>query len=583
MTILDFWPTPEAVTRCIPSEAEVISDAAFLAVHQPIRLFRRSLTSSDAPVEPADERAVLDALLTPHLPEGYVVVPVEGPSGVGKSHLIRWLGLHVSGNRHVIRIPKSTSLRDILKSILKGLEGPAYDEIREQLKTAREQLDKYGAEEDLLAKFRAALLRRRDQAKQECDEAIKTTGRADPAVRAVAELHADGLYSLLEGPTKDVLLQDTDKRKSVFRALVKRVTTGLIEAENGQFAADDFAFPTIQPARLQNIPQRYLGLIRGNTSDARKLRSAAADLMNHVKDWAVGQLLGVGENQLAQLFGQVREELFKEGKELVLLIEDFTTLAGVQYALLDVIKVEGVRTGEAEKCLLRTALAVTEGYLSPFDTVKSRLGYGFVLQEQPAAEDELIATATNMVGAYLNAARLGPDRLRDWFEGTDRNPDAKPPSFELSATHLPDADREALEAFSKSSAGHSLFPFNRAAVRQLARQHLTEGGQFRLNPRKLIKDVLHVTLLHERDRFTRGEFLQGGVPPLRLEPARDRRHRVAGDRPQDRPPAVRRPARVLGRPAPAPGCRESADRRVPGVRARAADRRPAGARAREAA
>lgn len=507
MTLHDYWPTSEFVTKCMPSEAEVISNAAFLAVHQPMRLFRRSLTESNAPQVSVTERMVLDALLTNHLPEGYVIVPIVGPSGVGKSHLIRWLGLHVTAEtRHVIPIPKSTSLRRILESILNGLAGPVYDEIREQLRTAREQLDDITAEEDLLAKFRAALRKRRDEARAACDEALRRHGKVPPEIRAVAETHADGLYGLLEGPTKDVLLSGTDAHPSVFRTLVRRVTTGIIEAEHGEFTAAHFEFPTIQSHKLHDQKLRsYVQKLKTNTQNER---AAAAKLMNDERDRAVGQLLGLGEHQLADLFGRVRVELAKQKKELILLIEDFTTLAGVQRGLLDVIKMQAVTDTEV-RCPLRTAIAVTEGFLSDYDTIKTRASYEFVLREQPAERSELDESIIDMVGAYLNAARLGPERLENWFAGNGGNPDATPPSFER-VDGLSDKDQAALDAFGKSRQGYSLFPFNRAAIRQLAEQHLATGGQLKFNPRKLIKDVLQTTLWNERDTFERSEFPSEG-------------------------------------------------------------------------
>lgn len=504
MKLLDFWPSAASIAKCVPSEAEVISDEAFLAVHQPIRLSRRSLTNAEAPEEATDERKVLDALLTKHLPEGYIIVPVVGPSGVGKSHLIRWLGLQVPrGQMHVIPIPKSTSLRKILETILNGLEGPGYDEIRQQLATARESLDEIAARNLLLAHFRTALERRVRDASEECMAIVKRGERPPTELASIAQTHGPGLLVLLEGTTKDALLQD-EPRKSVFRTLITRVITGIISADNGEFTADDFKFDAVSAARLPDAKLRnYVTKLKAN---AQNDRAIAASLMNEVRDWAVGQLLGLGENQLADVFRRVREELHKDEKELVLLIEDFTTLAGVQQGLLDVIKMEGVRAGEAERCPLRTALAVTEGYLSPYDTLKTRVGYEFVLREQPAAEHELLATIINMVGAYLNAARLGPARLRDWFEGADRDPKTAPPTFESAAKDLSATDRKELDAFGKSGLGHSLFPFNAAAIKRLALQHLAAGGPLRLNPRALIKDVLHTTLLYHRDTFDRGQF-----------------------------------------------------------------------------
>ena len=286
MNLLDFWPTAAAINKCVPSEAEVISDEAFLAVHQPVRLVRRSLTNTNAPLEPADERRVLDALLTPNLPEGYVIVPIVGPSGVGKSHLIRWLGLHLPRHLHVIPIPKSTSLRRILESILKGLEGPGYDDIRKQLTTAREALDEIAARNQLLAHFRTALERRVVAADAECKVAVKRNEKPPAETVAVAQTRGPGLVALLEGPTKDALLEDTAKRKSVFRALIRRVTTGVIDAEHGQFVADDFEFKNVAPNKLPDPKLRsYVEKLKANT---QKDREAAAALLNDVRDGAVG-------------------------------------------------------------------------------------------------------------------------------------------------------------------------------------------------------------------------------------------------------------------------------------------------------
>jgi hypothetical protein len=509
--LLDFWPDDAAVTACIPSEAESLSDAAFLAVHQPMRLARRSLTDPNAPPVPQTERDLLAALLTERLPEGYVIVPVVGPSGVGKSHLIRWLGLHIErGRRHVIRIAKSTSLRQILEDILAGLEGPVYDTLRKELLSAREELDEIAAREELLAKFRIALQRKKEQADAECQAAVKRGAAPDPALRAIAESHADGLNALLDWPpTRDALLADAPDRPSVFRALIRRVTSGLIEAEHGQFEPHHFTFPKVTPGQVSDKKaQRYLGKLKANELGYRE---AAARLMNDVRDGAVAQLLGLGENQLADLFRRVRKQLLADGRELVLLIEDFTTLAGVQQGLLDVIKMEGVRGGEHVLCTLRTALAVTEGFLSPFDTIKTRAGYEWLLREVPTDDAaEVVATLTDMVGAYLNAARLGAASLKEWLAAADRNPDAPPPTFEPRAADLPDADREALDALGRSRRGHSLSPFNRATVRWLAEQHLSSGGHITLNPRNLIKYVLHRTLLDYRDDFARGAFPPAG-------------------------------------------------------------------------
>jgi hypothetical protein len=76
-------------------------------------------------------------------PEGSLVVPITGASGIGKSHLIRILDARLrklpDANRYlVIRIPKSASLRRVVELILEAepLKGPSYERIRAEFNKA---------------------------------------------------------------------------------------------------------------------------------------------------------------------------------------------------------------------------------------------------------------------------------------------------------------------------------------------------------------------------------------------------------------------------------------------------------------
>ena len=154
MKLIDFWPTEQNVLDCIKPEAENFSDAVFLAVHQPMQLERRRFDSSDT--QTGTESDLLEDFLRPDLPTGTLLLPILGNSGIGKSHLVRWLDVQLrqrsdSDRRHVIRIPKSASLKTVLGTILKGLEHSRYDRIREQLQSAREQMDDIQATERIRA------------------------------------------------------------------------------------------------------------------------------------------------------------------------------------------------------------------------------------------------------------------------------------------------------------------------------------------------------------------------------------------------------------------------------------------------
>jgi type II secretory pathway predicted ATPase ExeA len=121
MKLIDFWPPDdqEHIGDCFFTDADSAKEAVFLAVHQPMQLVRENFRSKN--VEPVlqNEDQVLQFLLKKNPANGTLILPIVGDSGVGKSHLIRWLHAHLKlrkdrDSRHIVRIPKSASLRTVL-------------------------------------------------------------------------------------------------------------------------------------------------------------------------------------------------------------------------------------------------------------------------------------------------------------------------------------------------------------------------------------------------------------------------------------------------------------------------------------
>ncbi len=518
MTLLDYWPGADRINACVPSEAESLSDSVFLAVHQPTALFRRVMGTRPM-TEPAKEADLLAWLLSPDVPEGHRVVPVVGWTGTGKSHLIRWLDIHIPRDgRHVIRIPKSSSLRRVLELVLHGLNGPAYAAIREELLRARDNLSRIAAEEGLLANFRTALRERGQAADIQARQSAQAGQEPDRALQATID-HAEGLYVLLDGRTRDALLAEG----GVFRSLIDGVISGHLRPSDAatQFSPDQFRFKDVDPKHVApGKHQKYLGRLKvQNDRD----RVAAADLMNEVRDAAIYPLLGLGPGRLTELFEDVRRELLREGRELVLLIEDFVTMTGIQKSLLDVMIREGVRDGQRVLCTMRTALAVTDGTLTPWDTVRTRTkDTEWVIAELPPDETWTVDGIVNLVGAYLNAARVGAEKLTHARGAVvDATVQGWVPEFDHT-NELNEQGRRQLAAFGTSARGYPLFPFNRVAVEQLARRYLrTADGQIRLNPRHVINHIIRDPLLAHQSAYLDGRFPPGnfcGFSPNELGP-----------------------------------------------------------------
>ena len=105
---------------CIKTDAEGADKAVLLAVHQPMQFERRVIGGHREKVETCGEGELLVWFLADE-PDGRRIVPIVGSSGIGKSHVIRWLDAQIRrqpGNdgRVILRIPKGMSLKGVLVS-----------------------------------------------------------------------------------------------------------------------------------------------------------------------------------------------------------------------------------------------------------------------------------------------------------------------------------------------------------------------------------------------------------------------------------------------------------------------------------
>jgi hypothetical protein len=514
-----FWPERAQVVSCIKSDAEALDVAVFFAVHQPMR-FRQEPVGGDQGTEHhGDEHEMLRWFLRKDLGEGTRILPIVGSSGIGKSHVIRWLDAKLQPGegektRHVIRVPKSSSLKAILGLLLKDLEGPQYDEFRERLGKARDELDPVLAA-GLLAQHLKSHLRR---LLQNANERLANPGLGEGEKNSLRKIKAftrpDMLPALLSDPTleREHWQGETGALGRIARHATQEAKSGQSQ-EGVEFTEHDFDFDSEVVNRgLNQDAKQCISKLKqpGSAQDACKI-------LNDVLDSAKADLMGLGTGSLTGLFEDIRRELYKEtpSQELVLLIEDMFVMSGLQGALWEVMVREAIRDGKQEMCTIRTALAFTPGAVHVPDTVLTRAGLLWHLDDDIAHSDDghdkqeaIHQFNCNLVGAYLNAARLGEEALQTAYQRLGPDHDAWPPTYPTDG--LEEEDLQTLEAFGRASNGYPLFPFNKHAIRHLALSGVQKQGFLVLWPRQLIKNVLH-KVLHSREQYQEGSF-----PPAAL-------------------------------------------------------------------
>lgn len=513
----NYWPEASNVNDCIKNEAETADVAVLLATHQPLTFIARNAGSNIETQK--SEQDLLDAFISDNVPEGFLLFPITGPSGVGKSHVIRWLDAQLRRSAkkellHIIRIPKSASLRKVVELILEPLAGdPEYESSRSDFTKAVSQVDKNAAVVRFRAEIENALNRLSAEMISEAKENKSLLSSIGHAQR-LPKLFSDAALS--EHFDKNVL------SRVIARALYGRdeeTEKQFASSETAsQFFADDFILPdNVNLNQASSLVQNYYHTSLSSRDGSA--REAAAVLLNGIVNNAISNVFQLEQSTsgvtLQDIISNVRKLLFKNGKkELVLLVEDFAALSGIQETLLKVCIQQGVDGGEQARATMRTALAVTDGYLAGRDTYLTRAQRVWVISGSHQNEQKLMDATVDMVGSYLNAARWGKRELQKQFARQASGEGLTDWLISWEDGQVTDDDNEVLKAFGFSRRGHALFPFNRLGIEQLAKLHLNDGGDLIFNPRKIINHVLREPL------FLRSSFAASTFPPANFQELR---------------------------------------------------------------
>lgn len=504
MSLLNYWPDATKVDQCIRTEAETIDEAVLLAVHEPVRINKRSVNG--AGVEDKTEQDLLDALLADSGDGSAVIVSLTGPSGVGKSHMVRWLGAQLArherrGDLVVILVPKTASLRHVVELMLKPLRGGEYDTLRAKLATAIESISLEEAPVRLATELELQLKRKY----AEWHAALRSGDRS----LAEKIFHAQSLQGLLGDP----VFRDGMLHRALSRIVGRAVAGAGESVASPQFEVADLVWPDgANFSGATRDAREYYGRLCDHDG---ALRALAVDVLSTVIDEALRMVFrfeqALGGLTIEDLVGAIRTQLLKEKKELVLLIEDFAALSGIQGPLLSLIIAESDEGGKRVRAPIRTALAVTDGFLPQRDTILTRAKGEWIIASDYGTTDALMERLVSMAGRYLNAARWGQEEIRRQFESRgDQSLAGLYGWVKAFAVEDIDAnDEERLRAFGRSASGHYLFPFNEAALRSLCELELRADGKVKFNPRAFINYVLRATL-DQRDWFAQQQFPQPG-------------------------------------------------------------------------
>lgn len=481
---------PDRVRQIINPEAEAVPDGVFRAVHSDWSLkvappkgtnFQELWSTSFRSVHPCD---FLDQFLQPERP--HVQTAVLGRSGSGKSHFIHWLRLNIpeTPDRMVLVVPKAgTSLRSIIELIVSRLEATEQQPFLDTLSRAGDAtLTREGQKGRLL---------------NELAEAVRDLAPRDPE----DELEVELIEQLPH------ILYDPHMRKTHFL----RERTIIADIVDHVFAAPD----TYKPAEDRRLfVETDLPLGGSDFAASAQLAqnamnvvfldgglNKAVDILNRSLDLAISRTLSFSGDRLIGLMTTLRRHLKTQGRELVLLIEDFARLQGIDRALLQAL----IDQGGDDLCKLRWAIAVTTGFFDTIaDTVYTRMTWFIDMDKSSggAKGGMTRSTLAGFAGRYLNAIRVGLEPIQNWGVSAT---DAPIPN----ACDRCDFRGECHTGFGAYD-GIGLYPFTETSLWAMAERADSRLGQ-EFNPRILQKDVLARVLADHGQAVAEGSF-----PPAEL-------------------------------------------------------------------
>ena len=476
------WNANEAST-IIPVEAESTSDGVFLATHSTIPITQRNQVDNARGGVVVDERALLRAVR--EQPADQPIIPILGKSGTGKSHLVRWLRAHLEPKEstRLIFVPKHRmSLRGILELILEHATGDRADELRAKVATA---VDAAADERTAQLKLRNALAvnietrgSRSDVSAEELDlRAYLASARGLPA------LFGDDVFR------SRLLAED-----GAIARLVREKLTGKGSDDKDDaygFSAEDLNLAVDDVARAGQAAQEVAGAL---TSSAG-FREIAAAMINEQLGPSVSEVFGLGGDDLKQILTDVRVEMYKQGLELLLLIEDFSIFQGIQGGLIDAITL--ISTETQTLCPMRVVMALTTGYFvnQMPETVYTRTYRVFDLDLPDG--DEVSFNPAGFASRYLNAVRVGAAHLDEAQKRGEELPNACEQCPVSPACHASFGEIE----------GYGLFPFNAAA---LDRAIKSQSADSRFVARNVLTRVLRPVMHRDQSEIDNGRFPSEG-------------------------------------------------------------------------
>lgn len=454
------------------------SQGDFLATHVPMKkLYVTEHLTDHAEVpeqdkkRPKTEEDVYEQFMGEKEEDQFVLV--IGDSGAGKSHLIRWINsvLEIRKSENEIILPIRRADNTLKGTIRQLIELPEVRnlpnrELYKKLASAATTVPEKELKETIYYQFIIQITNDDGKAGDEEGE------------RKVSNVDRKHLIALLQNSLfKTRLMDDDGPIEHIYGKFAENKTSD-VNDKAPEFVREDFEID----AEFRN--QLFLGADDKARKIADKLLGkpefvdSVKEYMNLFVDKVIQRCAGLEPGDLASVIEEIRQELFKRGKTLTILIEDITAASGVDDSLLDALLTDKIEYPEKNMCRINAVVGSTDGYYREKfrSNTKGRI-HNFVY-----VPDDLFSGNQNglieFFAKYLNTISLSAEDIRKWIDNGKADLNAYP-------IHT-DTIGKGWGEFKYNGHTINLFPFTKKAIVFLyEKQDVTKR-----NPRALMREII---------------------------------------------------------------------------------------------
>lgn len=456
------------------------TDSDFLATHVPFRKIVVATKSGDRFEETykSEEDIYRDIFNNNLTRNEHQFIIVEGSSGAGKSHFIRWLYAMLSAKEEkddvVLLIRRSdNTLKGTIRQLLeiKEVKEISNKEAYQRLVRANQAITE--------SKFKSTIYH------QFIVEIENDTSEV------LGNIKRKKLIALLNNSTfQDRLMSAGGPIDRIYSKITS--TSGVDLDLIAQFSKADLTLDIDFIYQLDEADRKAqdfaTSLMEGGDDEfIEKITS----YMNSFVEPVIQTSAGIEPGDFQQIFKEIRQEIKRKGKNLILLVEDITSFTGVNQALLNALVTGHTGSNAVDNlCKLISVVGTTTQYYNQFrDNYRDRITKQITINDGVIGENK--SDLVQFVAKYLNAISLDSETLDTWVKNGAYSEDMP--------VHK-DMDHDHWDKFKLTSGKQiSLFPFTQNAI-----MNLYESMSNHKTPRYILRDIVEPAVnevLHDISSF----------------------------------------------------------------------------------